>query len=125
MNFELENKIALVTGGSKNIGKQIALSLASEKVNIAFTYNSSENQAEETLSEIKKFGVKVKAYKLDISNFNETSPMVVVIGAEDRGISLLAQKKCDFLLKIPLKGKTSSLNASVAAAISLFHLTSK
>ena len=55
MNFELENKVALVTGGSKNIGKEIALSLASEKVNIAFTYNSSENQAEETLSEIKKF----------------------------------------------------------------------
>ena len=38
MNFELENKVALVTGGSKNIGKEIALSLASEKVNIAFTY---------------------------------------------------------------------------------------
>ena len=55
MNFELENKVALVTGGSKNIGKEIALSLASEKVNIAFTYNFSENKAEETLSEIKKF----------------------------------------------------------------------
>ena len=55
MNFELENKVALVTGGSKNIGKEIALSLASEKVNIAFTYNSSENQAKETLHEIKKF----------------------------------------------------------------------
>ena len=54
MNFELENKVALVTGGSKNIGKEIVLSLASEKVNIAFTYNSSENQAEETLSEIMK-----------------------------------------------------------------------
>ena len=39
--------------------------------------------------------------------------------------SFITQKKCDFLLKIPLKGKTSSLNASVAAAISLFHLTSK
>ena len=68
MNFELENKVALVTGGSKNIGKEIALSLASEKVNIAFTYNSSENQAEETLNEIKKFGVQAKSYKLDISN---------------------------------------------------------
>ena len=44
---------------------------------------------------------------------------------EDKGISLLTQKKCDFILNIPLKGKTSSLNASVAAAISLFHLTSR
>ena len=61
--------------------------------------------------------------KLSISKFNEQNPLVVIVGSEDKGISLLTQKKCDFLLKIPLKGKTSSLNASVAAAISLFHLT--
>jgi len=60
--------------------------------------------------------------KLSISNFHEKTPLVVIVGAEDKGISLLTQKKCDFLLRIPLKGKTSSLNASVAAAISLFHL---
>jgi len=63
--------------------------------------------------------------KLSISKFHEKTPLVVVVGSEDKGISLLTQKKCDFLLKIPLKGKTSSLNASVAAAISLFHLTNK
>ena len=63
--------------------------------------------------------------QLSISKFDEKTPMVVIVGSEDKGISLLTQKKCDFLLKIPLKGKTSSLNASVAAAISLFHLTSK
>ena len=63
--------------------------------------------------------------QLSISKFNEKTPLVVVIGAEDKGISLLTQKKCDFLLRIPLKGKTPSLNASVAAAISLFYLTSK
>ena len=61
--------------------------------------------------------------QLSIAKFHEKSPLVVIIGAEDKGISLLTQKKCDFLLSIPLKGKTSSLNASVAAAISLFHLT--
>ena len=63
--------------------------------------------------------------QLSITNYHEKTPLVVVVGAEDKGISLLTQKKCDFLLRIPLKGKTSSLNASVAAAISLFHLTSK
>jgi len=63
--------------------------------------------------------------QLSISKFHEKTPLVVIVGAEDRGISLLTQKKCDYLLKIPLKGKTSSLNASVAAAISLFHLTRK
>jgi len=61
--------------------------------------------------------------QLSISEFHEKNPLVVIVGAEDKGISLLTQKKCDYLLKIPLKGKTSSLNASVAAAISLFQLT--
>jgi len=63
--------------------------------------------------------------QLSISKFDDKAPFVVVVGSEDKGISLLTQKKCDFLLRIPLKGKTSSLNASVAAAISLFHLTTK
>ena len=63
--------------------------------------------------------------QLPISMFDEKKPIVVIVGAEDKGISLLTQKKCDFLIRIPLNGKTSSLNASVAAAISLFYLTSK
>ena len=43
--------------------------------------------------------------QLSISKFNEKTPLVVVVGAEDKGISLLTQKKCDFLLRIPLKVK--------------------
>ena len=79
------------------------------------------------LEDLKKNGFLVIGLsgdsQLSISNFNEKNPLVVIIGAEDKGISMLTQKKCDFLLSIPLRGKTSSLNASVAAAISLFHLT--
>ena len=82
-----------------------------------------------SLEELKKNGflvIGLSGYShTPISEFNEKIPLVVIVGSEDRGISLLTQKKCDFLLKIPLKGKTSSLNASVAAAVSLFHLTSK
>ena len=81
------------------------------------------------LEELKKNGFLVVGLsgdgQLSLSNFQEKAPLVVIVGSEDKGISLLTQKKCDFLLRIPLKGKTSSLNASVAAAISLFHLTSK
>jgi len=81
------------------------------------------------LDELKKNGFLVVGLsgdgRLAISNFLEKGPMVVLVGSEDKGISLLSQKKCDFILSISLKGKTSSLNASVAAAISLFHLTSK
>ena len=80
------------------------------------------------LEELKNNGFLVMGLfedgQLSISKFHEKTPLVVIVGAEDKGISLLIQKKCDYLIKIPLKGKTSSLNASVAAAISLFHLTS-
>ena len=80
------------------------------------------------LEELKKNGFLIVGLsgdgQLSISNFLEKAPLVVIVGSEDKGISLLTQKKCDVLLSIPLKGKTSSLNASVAAAISLFHLTS-
>jgi len=81
------------------------------------------------IEELKRNGFLVVGLsgdgQISISNFQEQAPLVVVVGSEDKGISLLTQKKCDFILSISLKGKTSSLNASVAAAISLFHLTSK
>ncbi len=80
------------------------------------------------LEELKKNGFLVVGLSgdgpLSIANFLEKAPLVVIVGSEEKGISLLTQKKCDYLLSIPLKGKTSSLNASVAAAISLFHLKS-
>ena len=80
------------------------------------------------LEQLKKNGFLIIGLtgdaQLSILKYQDKTPLVVVVGSEDKGISLLTQKKCDFLLSIPLKGKTSSLNASVAAAISLFHLTS-
>tara|TARA_B100000674_G_C37903804_1_gene945079 strand:+ start:611 stop:1615 length:1005 start_codon:yes stop_codon:yes gene_type:complete len=60
---------------------------------------------------------------IEISTFESNLPLVIVIGSEFKGISLLTQKYCDYLLKIPLFGKTSSLNASVAAGIMFHQLT--
>ena len=60
---------------------------------------------------------------VDLSSFKSNFPLVIVIGSEDKGLSVLTQKNCDYLLKIPLRGKTASLNASVAAAISFHQLT--
>ena len=81
------------------------------------------------LEQLKKNGFLIIGLtgdaQLSILKFQDKTPLVVVVGSENKGISLLTQKKCDYLLRIPLKGKTSSLNASVAAAISLFHLTNK
>ena len=45
MNLNLENKVALVTGGGRDIGKLISLNLAAEKVSVAVNYNSSPKVA--------------------------------------------------------------------------------
>ena len=58
-----------------------------------------------------------------VYGFKENIPIVVVIGSENKGISLITQKYCDYLLEIPLIGKTTSLNASVAAGICISYLT--
>jgi 23S rRNA (guanosine2251-2'-O)-methyltransferase len=49
-------------------------------------------------------------------------PIVLVIGAEGAGLSLLTQKHCDALVSIPLQGRSSSLNASVAAGLALYEV---
>jgi 23S rRNA (guanosine2251-2'-O)-methyltransferase len=51
-----------------------------------------------------------------------TDALVLVVGAEGDGLSLLTQKHCDGLLSIPLMGKSSSLNASVASGIALYEI---
>ena len=49
-------------------------------------------------------------------------PLVVVVGSEDKGISLITRRLCDQLVRIPLKGVTTSLNASVATSIFLYEV---
>ena len=79
------------------------------------------------IDELKKKGFLIIGLsgegQVPISEFKEKAPFLVIVGSENKGISLLVQKKCDYLVKIPLKGKTSSLNASVAAAISLCYIS--
>jgi 23S rRNA (guanosine2251-2'-O)-methyltransferase len=51
-----------------------------------------------------------------------TGPVVIVVGAEGDGLNLLTETTCDFLISIPLTGKTTSLNAATAAAMSLYEI---
>jgi 23S rRNA (guanosine2251-2'-O)-methyltransferase len=46
----------------------------------------------------------------------------IVLGAEGKGVHELVRKKCDFLVSIPMLGKVSSLNVSVAAAVVLYEI---
>ncbi|WP_301959404.1 23S rRNA (guanosine(2251)-2'-O)-methyltransferase RlmB [uncultured Dialister sp.] len=52
---------------------------------------------------------------------NLKGPLVIVMGAEGKGVSPLTRKMCDFCVRIPMKGKVSSLNVSVAAALLIYE----
>jgi 23S rRNA (guanosine2251-2'-O)-methyltransferase len=56
-------------------------------------------------------------------DFTDRRPVVLAIGAEGDGLSLLTQKSCDYLVSIPLSGKTPSLNAANAAAMCLYEIS--
>jgi 23S rRNA (guanosine2251-2'-O)-methyltransferase len=53
---------------------------------------------------------------------NFRGPIVLVVGSEGEGLSMLTQRSCDFLVSIPLLGKTPSLNASVASGMALYEI---
>ena len=56
--------------------------------------------------------------------YNEklTGPICLVIGSEGFGMSSLVKKNCDVLIKIPMKGNITSLNASVSAGIAIYEV---
>lgn len=51
-------------------------------------------------------------------------PLVLVIGSEGKGISSLVKKQCDYMIRLPMEGKITSLNASVACAVLLYEIHS-
>jgi len=73
---KLENKVALVTGGSRGIGAAIVKKLASEGADIVFTYSNSPDKADALIKEIEASGKKAKAIKADSGNSAEISTAV-------------------------------------------------
>lgn len=73
--MELEGKCAIVTGGTRGIGRSIALMLAREGCNVAVNYRKSEKEAAELVEEIKKMGRDAIAVKADVSSFADAKRM--------------------------------------------------
>ena len=80
----LEGKVAIVTGAARGIGKSIAIKLAEEGADIAFTDLVIDENASNTQKEIESLGVKVKAYASNAANFEETHAVVEEIQKELR-----------------------------------------
>lgn len=61
----MSNKIALVTGGSRGLGKDMALSLAKKGIDVVFTYHSNKEEADKVAAEIESLGQKAYVFQLD------------------------------------------------------------
>ena len=72
----LQGKTAIVTGATRGIGKGVALKLAEQGANIAFTFVSSEEKALALENELQAFGVKAKAYKSDASLMKDAEELI-------------------------------------------------
>ncbi len=72
----MKNKIAIVTGGSRGLGKDMALSLAKKNIDVIVTYNTNKEMAIETVKEIESLGVKAAIAHLNMSAFNSLDAFV-------------------------------------------------
>ncbi len=89
MDLGLNGQVALVTGATSGVGREIALSLAAEGASVAVNYRSSTEDADALVSEIAARGGKAKAYQADVADFAAVKSMVDEIVKDFGGLNIL------------------------------------
>ncbi|HEX2986206.1 MAG TPA: 3-oxoacyl-[acyl-carrier-protein] reductase [Caproiciproducens sp.] len=114
-----KGQVAVVTGGSRGIGRAIALKMAENGADVAVVYAGNEQAAQEACSLAGQFGVKCRAYRCDVSSFDETRELVDEILKEfgkidilvnnagitrDGSVATMKEQDFDDVISINLKG---------------------
>lgn len=122
----LENKVALITGAARGIGKQIALSFAKEGCNIAFTDLELNEAAQATRDEIAALGVKVQFYASNAADFEAAHQVVEQVVADfghldilvnnagitrDTLLMRMTEQQWDLVLQVNLKSAFNFIHA--------------
>lgn len=90
------NKIALVTGGSRGLGKDMALNLAKKGLDVILTYNSKKAEADDVVTEIEKFGQKAAAIQLNVAEVSSFDLFFQNVGSALK--NTFDTEKFDFLV---------------------------
>jgi NAD(P)-dependent dehydrogenase (short-subunit alcohol dehydrogenase family) len=89
MNLGLNGKVALVTGGGRDVGREIALALAQDGATVAVNYNNSAAEAQGVVDEIVKAGGKARAYRANVGDYAAVRAMVDSIVTDFGRIDIL------------------------------------
>ena len=120
----LQNKVALITGATRGIGRGIALNFANNGANIAFTYVSSEEKAKAFELELQALGIKAKGYKSDAGDFKAADELVTNVVAEFGTIDILVNNagitRDTLLMRMSEQQWDEVMNANLK---SVFNLT--
>lgn len=87
--MEFENKVALVTGGSRGIGREISIELASRGATVVINYANSRDAAEQTLDQIKSRGGNAFLSRFDVSDYKKVQSEIGRILEEQDNIHIL------------------------------------
>lgn len=85
----LTGKVAIVTGGSRGIGAAIARKLASMGANVVLIYAGNQQAAEQVCSQCREYGVEAKAYRCDVSSFDQVKDTVAAVKADFGTVHIL------------------------------------
>jgi NAD(P)-dependent dehydrogenase (short-subunit alcohol dehydrogenase family) len=89
MDLGLQGRIALVTGAARDVGREIALTLAAEGAAVAVNYRSSAKEADALVADIAAKGGKAKAYQADVADFAAVQAMVAAVVKDFGGLNIV------------------------------------
>jgi NAD(P)-dependent dehydrogenase (short-subunit alcohol dehydrogenase family) len=92
----LLRKTALVTGGAKRVGRELALALADAGLNVAITYRASADAAAHTVSEIEALGVASAAFELDVRSEASARAAIAAVAGRFGGLDVLVNNAAVF-----------------------------
>lgn len=101
--FDLQNRVALITGGSRGIGRAIAIRLAEQGADIIVNYLRHKRDAAETVAEVEKFGRRCLLVKTNVASSQDVEKMFAVIAAEFGQLDILVSNAASGVLKPALE----------------------
>jgi 3-oxoacyl-[acyl-carrier protein] reductase len=125
MEMQLKERVALVTGATRDVGRQIALLLAAEGAAVAVHYHRSADEAEGVVSEIRAQGGKANSYQADVADHAAVRSMIQSIVADFGHLNILVNN-AGLAIRKPFKETTpedwrSQIAANLFGAIHLCH----